>query len=233
MGFKRKHFINYIKLTFITLATFLSSCAYVPKQAVELSATVGRDISEIRKSHIELADLYFKRLYDDINNFVDNVYLPFQIQRTLSDDFWREEMLQTVKDAAEHDPSGEKQKESYEKLKIFIQVIHDQVEDYRKELLNPVKEQHLQLITNLNDSYDSVHYANSIVTGHLASVVKVHESQNEILDKMDLKDLRLKISSEVSGLSDEVNSLVKKAEKGEEQYDKVIEKIEKLLKKKE
>jgi hypothetical protein len=69
------------------------------------------------------------------------------------------------------------------------------------------------------------------VTGHLASVVKVHETQNEILEKMDLKDLRLKISSEVSGLSNEVNSLVKKAEKGEEKFDEVIQKVEKLLKK--
>lgn len=231
INFKIRQILNRLTLFIGMLAVI--SCTYVPKQAIELSATVGRDVSEIRQSHISLADLYFNRLYDDINNFVDNVYLPFQIQKTLSDEFWREEMLQTVKDAAEVDPTGVKQKESYEKLKIFIQVIHDQVEAYRNEMINPVKEQHSQLITNLNDSYDRVHYANSIVTGHLASVVKVHESQNEILEKIDLKDLRLKISSEVSGLSDEVNSLVKKAEKGEEQYDKVIEKVEKLLKKKE
>jgi hypothetical protein len=108
--------VKFLKLEMITLFVFLCSCAYAPKQAVELSSTVGRDISEIKKSHVALADLYFNRLYDDINNFVDNIYLPFQIQNTLSDEFWREEMLKTVRDAAEEDLTGVKQKESYEKL---------------------------------------------------------------------------------------------------------------------
>ncbi len=75
--------MKYLKLAVITLALLLGACAQVPREAVELSATVGRDISEMRKSHVALVDLYYTELLEDINKFIDNVYLPYQIQRTL------------------------------------------------------------------------------------------------------------------------------------------------------
>ena len=41
------------RIVLIMSFMFFLSCATVPKEAVELSATVGRDMSEMKKAHIE------------------------------------------------------------------------------------------------------------------------------------------------------------------------------------
>ena len=222
-----------IKLSVVILMTLLTACAQVPKEAVELSATVGRDLAEMKKSHIALVDLYYSELINDINSFVDNVYLPYQIQRTLSDDLWKNEMLSAVKSASEYDPSGTAQKESFEKIQAFLIVIQEEVEAYRKLKLKPVQDQYANVLENIKSSYDQIHYANSIVTGHLASVVKVHDTQNEILEKVDLRDLRVNIGAETSGISNKIGEFVQKAKDGENDLESIVSKFEDLLKPKQ
>ncbi len=225
--------MKLIKLSVTILMILLVACAQVPKEAVELSATVGRDLAEMKKSHIALVDLYYSELMNDINSFVDNVYLPYQIQRTLSDDLWKNEMLSVIESASKHDPSGTAQKESFEKIQAFLIIIQEEVEAYRKLKLKPVQDQYASVLKNIQSSYDQIHYANSIVTGHLASVVKVHDAQNEILEKVDLRDLRVKVGTETAGISSKIGELVEKAKDGENDLESIVSKFENLLKPKE
>ena len=219
-----------IRSSFILIMIFLAACAQVPKEAVELSATVGRDLAEMKKSHIALVDLYYSELINDINSFIDNVYLPYQIQRTLSDDFWKNEMLSAIGSASEYDSSGTAQIESFEKIEAFLIIIQEEVEAYRKLKLEPVQDQYTDVKENINNSYDQIHYANSIVTGHLASVVKVHEAQNEILEELDLKDLRTNVGADTAGISNKIGELVQKAKDGGNDLDSIISEFEGLLK---
>src|SRR5690606_29737763 len=70
----------------IVVVVTLLGCAQVPKESVELSATVGRDIASVHKAHRELAQLVFERMRRDINRFVDNVYAPHQIRAFMEAD---------------------------------------------------------------------------------------------------------------------------------------------------
>ena len=221
-----------VKLIAIMLVVLLTGCAHMSKEAVELSATVGRDLSEMKKSHIALVDLYYSELQNDINSFIDNVYLPYQIQRTLADDIWKNEMLSAIESASQADPTGNKQKESFEKIGAFLLIIQEEVENYRKLKLKPVQDQYASVLYSINNSYDQIHYANSIVTGHLASVVKVHDTQNEILEKIDLKDLRVNVGKGFSGVSEKIGKLVQKAKDGEEDLNSIVSKFEDLIKSK-
>ncbi len=219
-----------VKLIVIMFMVLLAGCAQVPKEAVELSATVGRDLSEMRKSHVALVDLYYSELLNDINSFIDNVYLPYQIQRTLADDVWKHEMLSAIESASQPDPTGSKQKESFEKIEAFLLIIQEEVDAYRKIKLKPVQNQYASVLSSINSSYDQIHYANSIVTGHLASVVKVHDTQNEILEKLDLKDLRVNVGKESAGVSDKIGELVQKAKDREEDLNSIVSEFEDLIK---
>ncbi len=221
--------MKYFKLTVVLLALLLPACAQVPKEAVELSTTVGRDMSAMRKSHVELVDLYYWQIISDINKFIDDVYLPYQIQKTLSDEFWKTEMLALIESASQVDPTGNAQKESLEQIGIFLQVIKEEVEDYRKLKLKPVQDQYTTLLFNINQSYEQIHYANSIVTGHLASIVKVHDAQSEILKKLDVEDLRVTVGKEMADVSGNINELMLKAKNGEEKYDALITKFDALV----
>jgi hypothetical protein len=219
--------MKYTKLI-ISIVLIIGGCAQVPKEAVELSATVGRDLVEMKKSHIELVKLYYAGLINDINEFIDDVYLPYQIQRTLSDDMVRDDMLSSIIEASKLDASGKSQKDSFEKLKFFHQIIHEEVEAYRTLKLVPIKEEYNFVLDNINKSYDQIHYANSIVTGHLASVVKVHDTQNELLEKVDLKDIRTKVGVNTANFSDEIAELVVTAKEKDADLEKIVYKFEKL-----
>lgn len=224
--------MKLLKLLMIMSLALQFGCAQVPKEAVELSTTVGRDLAEMKKSHIALVDLYYSGRFNDINNFVDNVYLPYQIQRTLADDIWKSEMLSAIESASKPDPSGKKQKDSFKKIELFLQIIQQEVESYRKLKLKPVKDQYAHVLKNINSSYEQIHYANSIVTGHLASVVKVHDTQNKILEKLDLKDLRVNVGTENAAVSEKIGELIQKAKGGEGDLDAIVSKFDDLLKKK-
>tara|TARA_R110002074_G_C12435995_1_gene657260 strand:- start:385 stop:1062 length:678 start_codon:yes stop_codon:yes gene_type:complete len=223
--------MKYTKIIIFTIAFIIGGCAQVPKEAVELSATVGRDLVEMKKSHTELVKLYYEGLIKDINQFVDDVYLPYQIQKTLSDDFIRDDMISSIVEASDPSASGQSQKDAFEKLNIFHLIIHEEVEAYRVIKLSPIKAQYVSVLDNINKSYDQIHYANSIVTGHLASVVKVHDAQNEILEKVDLKDFRTKVGENTSKLSDEIAELVVKAKEKDADLGNIVSKFEELSEK--
>jgi hypothetical protein len=220
---------NHIKVFLASLILFLSACAQVPKEAIELSATVGRDLAEIRKSHIALVDLYYQRLFDDINNFIDDIYLPFQVQNTLSDAEIKKDLLDSIEKASRENESGSAQKEALEKIQIYLLEVTSEVESFRKEQLKPVKEQYSILLKNINQAYDQIHYANSIVTGHLASVRKVHDTQDEILSKLDLNNFRTTLGKGLSELSDEIGNLTKLAKEKNQNIDEIINKFKELI----
>ena len=221
--------MNSKKPIIITLFFILMACAQVPKESVELSATVGRDLSEMKKAHLALVDLYYDELIKDINAFIDKVYLPFQIQRTLADEIWKNEMLSAIESASREDSTGKAQIEAFAKIEAFLLIIQEEVEDYRKLKLKPVQDQYASVLSSINGSYEQIHYANSIVTGHLASVVKVHDTQNEILEKVDLKDFRIQAGEGLSGLSQQIGDLLEKAKDGEADLDSIVSKFEKLM----
>jgi hypothetical protein len=215
----------------LSIVLFIISCAQVPKESVELSATVGRDMVEMEKAHIAIVNIYYDRLFNDINEFVDNVYMPFQIQQTLGDATLREEIMSAIEAAGKPDPTGEKQKSVIEILGIFLEEIQREVESYRRTKLMPVEQQQATLLANIEESYDRIHYANSIVTGHLASVVKVHDTQNEILAKVDLEDMRSEIGLKTVDISDDITQLTAKAKQKSVKLDKLINKFDALMEK--
>ncbi|WP_445402030.1 hypothetical protein [Zobellella sp. An-6] len=222
--------MKLLQVIMVSMLTLVTGCAQVPKEAVELSATVGRDLAEMRKSHTALVKIYYEGLIKNVNQFVDNVYLPYQIQRALSDDAIKKDMLTSIEAASMEDVTGKKQKDAYQKLQYFHLIIHEEVDSYRKTKLSPINEQYKSVLNGINESYEKIHYANSIVTGHLASIVKVHDAQNEILEKLDLKDLRTKVGVDVVNISDEIAGITYEAKENDSDLEEIIAKFEELVK---
>jgi hypothetical protein len=54
-------------LTLVLIGIAMMACAQVPKQSVELLATVGRNIAEMHRTHRELGVLLYDRMISDIN----------------------------------------------------------------------------------------------------------------------------------------------------------------------
>jgi len=197
----------------------LTACAQVPKQAVELSATVGRDIAQVYQSHKELAILLYERIKKDVNNFVDNVYAPYQTKKQLKDDYDdfksgdEDSLFAVLNYAVNHPDDSRAQINTLEYMETFLEVVREDIESFRQMQLSLVIKQEQKLLSAIDRSYNQIHYANSIVTGHLSSIVKVHEVQNEILDEIGVdRDLRTDIGTSLSQISGEISNIVDKAE---------------------
>jgi len=207
---------------FIALPIFIiiTACSSIPKESVELSLTAGRDISAMQRAHLELIDLFYNRLISDVNRFIDEVYAPYQTEKLVEE--FGDELL-------DENSKGEK-KINLDKMKIILEELYSEIEDYRKSKLQPLEEQRDSIKQNIINSYNRIIYANSIVTAHLASIIKVKDAQLEILQKLDLNSLPQNISSKLSSFSDAIFKLTEKMKSKKENTEKVIEQFDKLIK---
>jgi hypothetical protein len=214
-----------VKTMLVVLSILLfSGCAQIPKESVELSATVGRDIAVTHKAHIQLATILFERMKQDVNRFVDGTYAPYQIknvmerQKTLAysenQKYKNRSILFGINEAFKPGASEKLQSNVLAGMVILVKKIRNNVEKMRSDLLNPLNKQEAEVLGSINRAYQQMHYANSIVTGHLSSIVKVHEVQSDLLAEFGVeRDLSKDVSEKVAGLSVKITSLVDNAEK--------------------
>jgi hypothetical protein len=213
------------KISLIVLSLLLmTGCAQVPKESVELSATVGRDIAITHKAHVQLATILFGRMKQDVNRFVDGSYAPYQIKNAMkrqkqladSEDInqQKKSLLLAINAAFQPGASEKLQSSVLKGMGSLLKQIHNDVEKMRSDLLNPLNEQEAEAIGSISRAYQQMHYANSIVTGHLSSIVKVHDAQSDLLAEFGIeRDLSKEIGERVAGVSVKINSLVNDAEK--------------------
>lgn len=62
----------------------LSASATVPKETVELSTILGKDLIILHESHRNMVNLYCDQMEGDVNELIDDVYTPFIIHYVLS-----------------------------------------------------------------------------------------------------------------------------------------------------
>jgi hypothetical protein len=157
----------------------------------------------------------------DVNMFVDDVYAPYQIGKLLEEDYADansgefESMSGAIIDASKNSSDFAKQKQAIASMNDFVSVVHTEVETYRKILLTPIEEQETEMAAAIDRSYNQIIYANSIVTGHLASVRKVYDAQEEILNKFGVENLSTETAQKLSDYSIGVEKIFKNVKKVE------------------
>ncbi|KPJ86697.1 MAG: hypothetical protein AMS17_11285 [Spirochaetes bacterium DG_61] len=197
---------------------FATSCASVPRESVELSATLGRDLAEVHRAHRLLAEKYFDRIRTDINQFIDEEYRPFLIEGTVEGFRLLEKLEAATQPGADPD--------ALEILELFVTKLSQQIESYRAELLGNISVQEGEVLGGIDAAYQQLQNANSIVTGHLASVRKVQDVQARMLERTGLDSLSGTLLEKTVLLSDSVSLLVEKARRGEEALDELARRLE-------
>lgn len=210
-----------ICISFTVVLIFLfHGCSGVPKESVELSVTLGRDLAEVHRSHRQLAIQYFVQIKNNINQFVDEVYRPYIIRKTIKDFELIERIQKTVKPRAKQDPLTV--------MEVFVTLVSEEIESFRQELLRPIEKKEQELLIAIDDSYQKLQNANAIVTGHLASVRRVQDAQAELLERSNLEDLRHKFIDEAVKLSDQIAGLVEKGRKAGQNVQEIQRAMERL-----
>lgn len=194
---------TYHGLLLVTL--FSVGCAVVPKESIELSATVGRDLEMIHKANRNLAVMHFDYLLADVDRFVDEVYRPFMIEATADSLRLVDEFKAALAGTHAEDLDG------LDVLIDFSEELSAKIDSFRAEMRAPLEAQRDSVLFSIDEAFQQVQTANAVVTGHLASVRKVHDTQSEILGKIGLEDYRSRVAGGLSDLSNNVGGLLKKA----------------------
>lgn len=197
----------------------LAGCQSVPSESVELANTVGRDLEEIHRSHLALAELHFNQQIDRANEFIDETYRPAYIEE-FAREFRLGEQVELIvdRDAEKLLPV----------LTRFVKVANERVEAKRSTLVDPIRAQRDAVIVEINTAYRQVHAAQAVVTGHLASIRDVREVQNEMLAGIGLEGLPDRIATTTARVSEGVSAIIAKGEKLDQDSIDAVEKIRKL-----
>jgi len=206
-------------LAFIGFTLTMSACATIPKETIELSNTVGRDLEEVHRSHRAFATVLFDIMEKDVNKFINEIYAPAYIKK-FATEYKLDDKVKGIVAAAPNN--------LLPVLVRFVEKSNETIENKRAELLNQIKAQRNQVINDIDTSYRQLQAAQALIAGHLASVMKIHDARNEVLKNVGLEGMREKLAENTEKVSNRISSLINEAEKAEGKMDKVEEALLKI-----
>jgi hypothetical protein len=178
---------NVLLLTAISVT---SACVSIPKETITLSQALGNDLQELHNSHRASVEIYYNKVKENINYFIDDVYAPFIFNYSLKSEFERyrkgdTSLFKTIEIAGR--AGGKTETENALNMMLDFQTAaYQQIESKRYELLTPITKQETDIISTINHAYENAIYANSTITGYLKSVSKVKETQQDALSLVGL-----------------------------------------------
>ena len=218
----------------ITLLTilFLVSCVQIPQESIDLSIKMGEDIKTIYASHTNLVNLYFNSIEGKINSFVDDVYAPYQIALLIKadGDDLHDGLDDTLAGALRDAPdSPEAATRALKNMETFISYVRSDIENYREELLIPIRNQRMEIVTSLEKSYMNLISANESITAHLSSIKKVKETQSELLQQIGVEtNFNEQIGQRLADFSGKVSNIISQAEKIDQKSDVAIDQFKEI-----
>jgi hypothetical protein len=227
----------------IAIMAVITSCASVPKETVTLSQALGSDLVVLHQAHSNIARLHFRKIKDDINSFVDDIYAPFVIQYVLNQELQAYQSgkpsIYTTLEIAGKNGGKTEIEAAVKEMSDFQESAHKQIERKRNELLMPIMSQEVEILGAIDRSYENTIYANSTITGYLQSVRKVKEAQQDALSVIGLKGADELITNGLVKVSEQVNEAVRKgkeidvkSENAAKQLDEIATLIKELTLKK-
>jgi hypothetical protein len=227
-------------IIFVITTTLISSCASIPKETVLLSQTLGKDLKILHNSHRNIVQLYYKKIKDNINVFVEEVYTPYNINYRLNKELQDykngkyslyELMLPKPQGSIVKLDTLQVNKELINYMEDILFIVKSDIEDYRAELLSPIETEERELLNKINQSYENVLLANAFITNYLKSIRKLKETQQEMLSMVGLSGADTTVINSLVTISEKVNEAVKAGKKINIESDNALEEIEKVTKK--
>ena len=214
------------------ICAIVCSCVSIPKETVILSETLGSDLNELQRTHVNFVELYFHKAKDQINSFVDDVYAPYVIHYVLESEFegFKEgdTTLFTVLEIAARTEGKKEANDAINEMFDFQTAARDRIESKRDELLSPITHQQDEILSAINQSYENAKYANSTITGYLKSVRKVKETQQEALSMIGMTGVDSTLTNSLIKLSGKIDDAIKEGKKIDIQSDNALNQIESI-----
>ena len=199
------------------LIVVMVGCASVPKEVVELSYLVGEDLEAVHVSYKLLIRTHYQGLREQALIFIQNEWTPVFLKDFLN----RADLVMVVKDSEPVDV--------LDYVQLWAEAAIEQIEAKKKELIDPIDENERKLLELVDAAFANLMRANATITAHLNSIRKVKEINDEVLDAMDLRELRDNVNDNLIKSSEELKKALEEIERLEIQIEEVKEKKEKAI----
>lgn len=210
-----------------------SGCVSIPDETVLLSSTMGKDIKVLQQSHKNSISVLFGGIKRDINSFVEDVYAPFVIHYVLQKEMQAylkgEESLYTAIEAAGKKGGKEDTEAAIKVMDDFLVSARRQIENKRIEILAPVLKRELEILREIDRSYDNVIYANTSITNYLQSARKIKNAQQEALSNLGLEGMDGMITKNLVEVSEKVSAAVEMGREIDVKSDNAFGKLEGIV----
>ena len=214
----------------IMLSILLTACAAsIPKEVVELSYKMDEDMTHIEQSYMDLVRQHIAVLKKQRENYLYNEWVP-----TLLEDWIVEGMLvemaqgkviyddQVGNFVSVNTPDRVAQLNG---VKEWALVATEEIEAKRRELIIPLENAESAMLTDIRQSFSLMKQGNQTITAHLNSIREVQDVQNELLENVDLEQLRNNINQKLSELSNQASQGLDKVRELDQKAQPHLEKI--------
>ncbi|RUQ16547.1 hypothetical protein CX648_07570 [Aeromonas dhakensis] len=193
-----------------------------------MSATLGRDLQELQRSHRKAIDLLHDRDIERVNRYIEQVVIPTYV-KTVIDSVGPRLSQDLSKAIAANATQADKDK-VYDEMRKTVLGISSRVEKQRQDLISPIEEARKARLQELDMAYAQMQQANSVLTAHLSSVVKVNTVQDELLENAGLKDFRQKVGDAALTIDKQIEEALGTAKDVDDAVSKLKAIFEKLNK---
>lgn len=183
---------------------FLYGCTVVPPETVKLSSTIGSQMVVIRQSHIAEINTYFKAIEFQTSRAVDEVYAPDVVRKTLNGPSGK--LLLEKLEAGK--VGGQAAEDALEYTTRYLTVVRSLIEKERAARLKPIADAKSKILSNAEDAWAQVIQGNAVITGYLASAVKVRETQDDIFKQLGAPVNTQTLGADLASISEKIQKAV-------------------------
>ena len=224
--------IRIAQMAILSLAAlFLTACSNVPKEAVDLAYRVGNDTEALHQSYRQLIRSHFdtvRQMYDA--QWTEKVLVPYvksYVQETRLVEIASGKLVwDPVQEKLVPPTPGREAVQFIDTMQAWSKEFSETTQELRKEFMAPIDKAEADLIQATDEAFAQVARGNAAIGAHLASLRKVQETQDELLERGGMKDLRQKINEGIAKASADAANFTGRVE----QATKKVEDLKKKLK---
>jgi hypothetical protein len=228
-------------------------CASAPRETVELAEIVDRQIAEMQASHEKFVRLYYGKLRDDVDHFMEQKWIPQFLANAVegtgpSSEQFRNDLDMAYKlatldwesveiDRIQDDDVKQVVRGALKKLVAqeqatlgmvlldFSKAAQEQISKRRKSLIQPIDEQEGYVLDQLRAGYADLQRGSTAIKGYLMSVVDLVEQRDVILRKVGALETQRKMMDVAVALSDGAVRTLDVAEAADEGITEFLERM--------
>lgn len=234
------------------LMTFLG-CTTASRHTVELSEVTVEQVAEIQKSHIRFVQLYYQKLREQANIFIDERWTPVFLAEAVKNEEFRKELddsyamskinASDIQVTLRGGQLNQTQRTAVlggvekvvsewrgrlgEVMLGFSEAAEREIRKRRQALLREINEQERMVVSEINAAYADLQGAQATIKAYLASVVELKENQDLVLEKLGVLKRSEAIMNAAIEANETLSVILDEKENAKESIKKLVDELEK------